>query len=66
MTVIYNVGDKVDVRFKDLTGEITWITGPVVGFTNDYEVRLENNPFRFETVYVIEKRLRPHEEVKNG
>ena len=35
-------------------------------FTNDYEVRLENNPFRFETVYVIEKRLRPHEEVKNG
>jgi hypothetical protein len=62
MQVLFNVGDRVDVRFKDLTGEITWIPGTVVGFTNDYEVNLDDNPFRFSKVYVVEKRLRKHEE----
>lgn len=62
MQVLFNVGDRVDVRFKDLTGEITWIPGTVVGFTNDYEVNLDENPFRFNKVYVVEKRLRKHEE----
>lgn len=62
MQVLFNVGDRVDVRFKDLTGEITWIPGTVVGFTNDYEVNLDDNPFRFNKVYVVEKRLRKHEE----
>lgn len=62
MKVLFNVGDRVDVRFKDLTGEITWIPGTVVGFTNDYEVNLDDNPFRFSKVYVVEKRLRKHEE----
>ena len=62
MQVLFNVGDRVDVRFKDLTGEITWIPGTVVGFNNDYEVNLDDNPFRFSKVYVVEKRLRKHEE----
>lgn len=62
MQVLFNVGDRVDVRFKDLTGEITWIPGTVVGFTNDYEINLDDNPFRFSKVYVVEKRLRKHEE----
>ena len=62
MQVLFNVGDRVDVRFKDLTGEITWIPGTVVGFTNDYEVNLDDNPFRFSKGYVVEKRLRKHEE----
>ena len=62
MQVLFNVGDRVDVRFEDLTGEITWIPGTVVGFTNDYEVNLDDNPFRFSKVYVVEKRLRKHEE----
>ena len=62
MQVLFNVGDRVDVRFKDLTGEITWIPGTVVGFTNDYEVNPDDNPFRFSKVYVVEKRLRKHEE----
>lgn len=62
MQVLFNVGDRVDVRFKDLTGEITWIPGTVVSFTNDYEVNLDDNPFRFNKVYVVEKRLRKHEE----
>lgn len=62
MQVLFNVGDRVDVRFKDLTGELTWIPGTIVGFTNDYEVNLEDNPFRFNKVYVVEKRLRKHEE----
>lgn len=62
MQVLFNVGDRVDVRFKDLTGEITWIPGTVVSFTNDYEVNLDENPFRFSKVYVVEKRLRKHEE----
>ena len=62
MQVLFKVGDRVDVRFKDLTGEITWIPGTVVGFTNDYEVNLDDNPFRFSKVYVVEKRLRKHEE----
>ena len=62
MQVLFNVGDRVDVRFKDLTGEITWIPGTVVSFTNDYEVNLDENPFRFNKVYVVEKRLRKHEE----
>lgn len=62
MQVLFNVGDRVDVRFKDLTGELTWIPGTVVGFTNDYEVNLDDNPFRFNKVYVVEKRLRKHEE----
>ena len=62
MQVLFNVGDRVDVRFKDLTGEITWIPGTVAGFTNDYEVNLDDNPFRFSKVYVVEKRLRKHEE----
>ena len=62
MQVLFNVGDRVDVRFKDLTGEITWIPGTVVSFTNDYEVNLDENPFRFNKVYVVEKRLREHEE----
>ena len=62
MQVLFNVGDRVDVRFKDLTGEITWIPGRVVSFTNDYEVNLDENPFRFNKVYVVEKRLRKHEE----
>lgn len=62
MQVLFNVGDRVDVRFKDLTGELTWIPGTVVGFTNDYEVNLDDNPFRFSKVYVVEKRLRKHEE----
>ena len=62
MQVLFNVGDRVDVRFKDLTGEITWIPGTVVGFTNDYEVNLDDNPFRFSKVYVADKRLRKHEE----
>lgn len=62
MQVLFNVGDRVDVRFKDLTGEITWIPGTVVGFTNDYEVTLDDNPFRFSKVYVVEKRLRKHGE----
>ena len=62
MQVLFNVGARVDVRFKDLTGEITWIPGTVVGFTNDYEVNLDDNPFRFSKVYVVEKRLRKHEE----
>ena len=62
MQVLFNVGDRVDVRFKDLTGEITWIPGTVVGFTNDYEVNLDDNPFRFSKVYVVEERLRKHEE----
>ena len=62
MQVLFNVGDRVDVRFKDLTGEITWIPGTVGSFTNDYEVNLDENPFRFNKVYVVEKRLRKHEE----
>lgn len=62
MKVLFNVGDRVDVRFKDLTGELTWVPGTVVGFTNDYEVDLDDNPFRFNKVYVVEKRLRKHEE----
>ena len=62
MQVLFNVGDRVDVRFKDLTGEITWIPGTVVSFTNDYEVNLDENPVRFNKVYVVEKRLRKHEE----
>lgn len=62
MQVLFNVGDRVDVRFKDLTGELTWVPGTVVGFTNDYEVDLDDNPFRFNKVYVVEKRLRKHEE----
>ena len=62
MQVLFNVGDRVDVRFKDLTGEITWIPGTVVSFTNDYELNLDENPFRFNKVYVVEKRLRKHEE----
>lgn len=66
MKVTFNVGDKVDVRFKDLTGEVTWIPGTVIGFNNDYEVVLDNNPFRFDKVYVVQKRLRAHQEENNG
>lgn len=58
MECTYNVGDKVEVRFKDLTGEETWIPGEVAGYCNDYEVKLEPNIYRFNVVYVVQSRLR--------
>lgn len=61
----YGVGDVVDVRFKDLTGDITWVSGKItnINFLNTkFEVYLEDNPFRFTKVYVDTDRIRKHEE----
>lgn len=61
----YGVGDFVDVRFKDLTGDITWVSGKItnINFLNTkFEVYLEDNPFRFTKVYVDTDRIRKHEE----
>lgn len=69
----YGVGDIVDVRFKDLTGDITWVPGKItaIGSTipgnsttigSKIEVYLEDNPFRFTKVYVDTDRIRKHEE----
>lgn len=61
----YGVGDNVDVRFKDLTGDITWVPGKItnINFLNTkFEVYLEDNPFRFTKVYVDTDRIRKHEE----
>lgn len=69
----YGVGDTVDVRFKDLTGDITWVPGKITAIGSKtpgstktigskIEVYLEDNPFRFTKVYVDTERLRKHEE----
>lgn len=58
----YGVGDIVDVRFKDLTGDITWVPGKITAIESKIEVYLEDNPFRFTKVYVDTDRIRKHEE----
>ena len=58
----YGVGDIVDVRFKDLTGGITWVPGKITNVGSQIEVYLEDNPFRFTKVYVDTERIRKHEE----
>lgn len=58
----YGVGDIVDVRFKDLTGDITWVPGKITSIDTKVEVYLDDNPFRFTKVYVDTDRIRKHEE----